>query len=427
MYLKSSKNIDVNRYELEIEVSPEEFNKAVDKIYQREKTRINVPGFRKGKAPRSFIEKYYGEGIFFEDAINSIYPDILESASKEANLELVDDKIDFDLLNASKKEGLHFKVKVTVMPEVEIENYKGIEVSKREVGFSEEDLENELKEIQKKNGRLVTVENKPAKLGDTVIIDFEGTIDSKKFEGGSANNFTLELGTKQFIGNFEEQIVGHNTGDEFDVNVTFPENYHAADFANKDAVFKVKLHEIKEMELPEIDDELVKDISEFDTLEQYKEDLKQKIIKNKEQKAQDDTENEMIEKLIKLVKADIPEALIKLKIKELMRDFEYRLQAQGIKFDDYLKYTGNDISKIEETFRPQAESHVKLALALDKIAKIENIVPTESDILEEYNKIAKHYNMDLEKVKNIIHEPDIKKDICSKKALDIVRDSSIIK
>ena len=427
MYLKSSKNIDVNRYELEIEVSPEEFNKAVDKIYQREKTRINVPGFRKGKAPRSFIEKYYGEGIFFEDAINSIYPDILESASKEANLELVDDKIDFDLLNASKKEGLHFKVKVTVMPEVEIENYKGIEVSKREVSFSEEDLENELKEIQKKNGRLVTVENKPAKLGDTVIIDFEGTIDSKKFEGGSANNFTLELGTKQFIGNFEEQIVGHNTGDEFDVNVTFPENYHAADFANKDAVFKVKLHEIKEMELPEIDDELVKDISEFDTLEQYKEDLKQKIIKNKEQKAQDDTENEMIEKLIKLVKADIPEALIKLKIKELMRDFEYRLQAQGIKFDDYLKYTGNDISKIEETFRPQAESHVKLALALDKIAKIENIVPTESDILEEYNKIAKHYNMDLEKVKNIIHEPDIKKDICSKKALDIVRDSSIIK
>ena len=427
MYLKSSKNIDVNRYELEIEVSPEEFDKAVDKIYQREKTRINVPGFRKGKAPRSFIEKYYGEGIFFEDAINSIYPDILESASKEANLELVDDKIDFDLLNASKKEGLHFKVKVTVMPEVEIENYKGIEVSKREVSFSEEDLENELKEIQKKNGRLVTVENKPAKLGDTVIIDFEGTIDSKKFEGGSANNFTLELGTKQFIGNFEEQIVGHNTGDEFDVNVTFPENYHAADFANKDAVFKVKLHEIKEMELPEIDDELVKDISEFDTLEQYKEDLKQKIIKNKEQKAQDDTENEMIEKLIKLVKADIPEALIKLKIKELMRDFEYRLQAQGIKFDDYLKYTGNDISKIEETFRPQAESHIKLALALDKIAKIENIVPTESDILEEYNKIAKHYNMDLEKVKNIIHEPDIKKDICSKKALDIVRDNSIIK
>ena len=427
MYLKSSKNIDVNRYELEIEVSPEEFNKAVDKIYQREKTRINVPGFRKGKAPRSFIEKYYGEGIFFEDAINSIYPDILESASKEANLELVDDKIDFDLLNASKKEGLHFKVKVTVMPEVEIDNYKGIEVSKREVSFSEEDLENELKEIQKKNGRLVTVENKPAKLGDTVIIDFEGTIDLKKFEGGSANNFTLELGTKQFIGNFEEQIVGHNTGDEFDVNVTFPENYHAADFANKDAVFKVKLHEIKEMELPEIDDELVKDISEFDTLEQYKEDLKQKIIKNKEQKAQDDTENEMIEKLIKLVKADIPEALIKLKIKELMRDFEYRLQAQGIKFDDYLKYTGNDISKIEETFRPQAESHVKLALALDKIAKIENIVPTESDILEEYNKIAKHYNMDLEKIKNIIHEPDIKKDICSKKALDIVRDNSIIK
>ena len=427
MYLKSSKNIDVNRYELEIEVAPEEFNKAVDKIYQREKGRINVPGFRKGKAPRSFIERYYGEGIFFEDAINSIYPDILESASKEANLELVDDKMDFELVNASKKEGLHFKVKVTVMPEVEIDNYKGIEVSKREVSFSEEDLENELKEIQKKNGRLVTIENRPAKLGDSVVIDFEGTIDREKFEGGSATNFTLELGKKQFIGDFEEQIVGHNTGDEFDVNVTFPENYHAADFANKAAVFKVKLHEIKEMELPEIDDEFVKDISEFDTLDQYKEDLKQKIIKNKEKKAQDDTENEMIEKLIKLVKAEIPEALIKLKIKELMRDFEYRLQAQGIKFDDYLKYTGTDSSKIEETFRPQAESHVKLALALDKIAKIENIIPTENDILEEYNKIAKHYNMDLDKVKNIIHEPDIKKDICSKKALDIVRDNSIVK
>lgn len=427
MYLKSSKKIDVNRYELEIEVSPEEFNKAVDEIYKREKSKINVPGFRKGKAPRAFIEKYYGEGIFFQDAINSIYPDLLEKASSEAELELVDDKIDFDLINASKKEGLHFKIKVTVMPEVEIGNYKGIEVSKREVSFSEKDVEEELKSIQKRNGRLVTVENRSAKLGDTVVIDFEGSIEGKKFEGGSAKNFTLELGKKQFIGDFEEQIVGHNSGDKFDVNVTFPENYHVEKFSNKNATFNVTLHEIKELELPNIDDEFIKDISEFDNLEQYKEDLKKKILKNKESKVQNDTENEMIEKLIKLVKADIPEALIKTKVKELVRDFEYRLQAQGIKFDDYLKYTDTKISKIEDTFRPQAESHVKLALALDKIAKIENIVPTEDDISQEYNKITKQYNMSLDKVKNIIRESDIKKDISSKKALDIVRDNIVIK
>ncbi|MDR1627332.1 MAG: trigger factor [Oscillospiraceae bacterium] len=427
MYLKSSKNIDVNRRELEIEVSREEFNKAIDKIYEREKGRINVPGFRKGKAPRSFMEKYYGEEIFFEDAINSIYPDILDAAAKEADLELVDDKMDFELVSASKQSGLHFKVKVTVMPEVEIGNYKGIEVSKRKVSFFEEDLENELKEVQKKNGRLVTVENRPAKFGDIVTIDFDGTVDGEKFDGGSASNFALELGKKQFVGDFEEQIVGHSIGDEFEVNVTFPKNYHAHSFANKDAVFKVKLHEIKESDLPEIDDEFVKDISEFDTLDQYKEDLKQKIIRKKEFRAQDDTENEMIGKLIKLVKADVPEAMIKLKLNELMKDFEYRLQTQGIKLGDYLKYTGNNISEIEETFRPQAESHVKLSLALDKIAKIENIDLSENDISEEYNKIAKHHNMDLNKVKNIIPEFEIKKDIRSKKALDIVRNNSVVK
>ncbi len=427
MNLKSSKKVDVNRYELEVEISAEDFNKELSSIYQRNIKKIVVPGFRKGKAPKAFVEKYYGENVFFEDALNNLYPDAIEKAVEEAKLDIVEDKIDLEVEKMSKEDGVVFKAKITVMPEVEIGNYKGIEVSKKEVKVEDEDVEKELKSVQERNGRLVTVSDRAAQLGDSVVIDFEGFMDGKAFEGGKGDNFTLELGKKQFIEGFEDQIVGHNAGEEFEINVKFPEDYHAKNYAGKDATFKIKLHEIKMHELPELDDEFVKDVSEFDTLDEYKKDIKAKLLERKEKQAKDEKEGEMIEKLISLVKAEIPEALIKNKLRDLVRDFDYRMQSQGLKLADYLKYTGSKIEDLENNFRPQAESQVKLQLALKKIAEIENLIPTEEDIEKEYNKISEFYKMELDKVKNIVPVKDVEKDILSNKALEIVRENSVEK
>ena len=427
MNLKSSKNVDVNRYELEVEISAEDFNKELSSIYQRNIKKIVVPGFRKGKAPKAFVEKYYGENVFFEDALNNLYPDAIEKAVEEAKLDIVEDKIDLEVEKMSKEDGVVFKAKITVMPEVEIDNYKGIEVSKKEVKVEDEDVEKELKSVQERNGRLVTVSDRAAQLGDSVVIDFEGFMDGKAFEGGKGDNFTLELGKKQFIEGFEDQIVGHNAGEEFEINVKFPEDYHAKNYAGKDATFKIKLHEIKMHELPELDDEFVKDVSEFDTLDEYKKDIKAKLLERKEKQAKDEKEGEMIEKLVSLVKAEIPEALIKNKLRDLVRDFDYRMQSQGLKLADYLKYTGSKMEDLENNFRPQAESQVKLQLALKKIAEIENLIPTEEDIEKEYNKISEFYKMELDKVKNIVPVKDVEKDILSNKALEIVRENSVEK
>lgn len=427
MNLKSSKKVDVNRYELEVEISAEDFNKELSSIYQTNIKKIVVPGFRKGKAPKAFVEKYYGENVFFEDALNNLYPDAIEKAVEEAKLDIVEDKIDLEVEKMSKEDGVVFKAKITVMPEVEIGNYKGIEVSKKEVKVEDEDVEKELKSVQERNGRLVTVSDRAAQLGDSVVIDFEGFMDGKAFEGGKGDNFTLELGKKQFIEGFEDQIVGHNAGEEFEINVKFPEDYHAKNYAGKDATFKIKLHEIKMHELPELDDEFVKDVSEFDTLDEYKKDIKAKLLERKEKQAKDEKEGEMIEKLISLVKAEIPEALIKNKLRDLVRDFDYRMQSQGLKLADYLKYTGSKMEDLENNFRPQAESQVKLQLALKKIAEIENLIPTEEDIEKEYNKISEFYKMELDKVKNIVPVKDVEKDILSNKALEIVRENSVEK
>ena len=427
MNLKSSKKVDVNRYELEVEISAEDFNKELSSIYQRNIKKIVVPGFRKGKAPKAFVEKYYGENVFFEDALNNLYPDAIEKAVEEAKLDIVEDKIDLEVEKMSKEDGVVFKAKITVMPEVEIDNYKGIEVSKKEVKVEDEDVEKELKSVQERNGRLVTVSDRAAQLGDSVVIDFEGFMDGKAFEGGKGDNFTLELGKKQFIEGFEDQIVGHNAGEEFEINVKFPEDYHAKNYAGKDATFKIKLHEIKMHELPELDDEFVKDVSEFDTLDEYKKDIKAKLLERKEKQAKDEKEGEMIEKLVSLVKAEIPEALIKNKLRDLVRDFDYRMQSQGLKLADYLKYTGSKMEDLENNFRPQAESQVKLQLALKKIAEIENLIPTEEDIEKEYNKISEFYKMELDKVKNIVPVKDVEKDILSNKALEIVRENSVEK
>ena len=423
MSLKSSNQVEPNRYQLEVEVDADTFEKAVNQAFHKQSKKISIPGFRKGKAPRAFIEKYYGEQVFYEDAINAVYPAALDQAVKEAGLEFIEDKIDFDVVKAGK-DGLDFKATITTKPDVSIENYKGLEATKKAVSVTDADVDEEIKKVQDRDARMVTVEDRPAQNGDSVVIDFEGFLNGVPFEGGKAENHTLSLGSGQFIPGFEEQVVGHSTGEEFDVNVTFPEDYHAQELKGKPVVFKVKLHEIKKKELPEVDDDFVKDVSSFDTLAEYRDDIRKKLLESREKAANDEMENQLIDKLVDLVKGEIPEAMYQNKINEDIRDFGYRLQSQGLDLQTYLKYTGKDKDSIRDSFRPQAERQVKVRLALEKIAKLEGIKPADEDIGKEYEKLAKAYEMDLEKVKGLVAKEDLAMDLAVEQAVKIVRDNA---
>lgn len=425
MSLKSSNKVETNRYQLEVEVDAEAFQKAVDQAFHKQSKNITIPGFRKGKAPRAFIEKYYGDQVFYEDAINAVYPDALDEAVKEANLELVQDKIDFDLVSAGK-DGLVFKATITTKPEVEVEGYKGLKATKKSAEVTEEEIDSEIKKVQERNSRMVTVEDRAAQDGDIAVIDFEGFVDGVAFEGGKAENHSLTLGSNQFIPGFEEQIIGHHTGEEFDINVKFPDDYQAAELAGKETVFKIKLHEIKVKELPEVDDDFVKDVSEFDTLESYKNDVKEKLAKAKEIESQDDVENQLIDQIIEKMKAEIPQAMYENRVDEDIREFAYRLQSQGLDIDTYLKYTGMDKDSIRQQFQPQAERQVKVRLALEKIVQLESIQPTEEEINAEFEKLAKNYEMDVDKVKAFIPQDDLVKDIAVEKAINLVRDTAVV-
>ncbi len=426
MNLKSTNKVETNRCELEIEIPKEQFQEALEKAYRKEAGRITVPGFRKGKAPKSFIEKCYGKEVFYEEAINIIYPVALDEAIKEASLDVIDDHIGLDIVNVGE-DGLTFKATVTVKPDVTVGEYKGIEIEGENAEVTDEDVENELKSMQERNARLITVEDRAAQDGDIAVIDFEGFCDGKAFEGGKAEKYDLTLGQGSFIPGFEEQIVGHNAGDEFDINVTFPEDYQAAELAGKDTVFKIKLHEIKNKELPELDDEFAKDVSEFDTLEEYKQDLRNKLLEDAKKKAEINNENKIIAKVIDSVEGEIPEAMFKHKIAEIAREFEYHLHSQGLDTKTYLQYTGMDEEAFNNTFRPQAERQVKLRLALEKIAKLENLVALEEDIKNEYSKISDQYKMEVEKIKSLIPEAELAKDILVEKAIDLVKKSAVIK
>ena len=425
MSLKSSNMVETNRYQLEVEVDAEAFAKAVDQVYHKQSKNITIPGFRKGKAPRAFIEKYYGDQVFYEDAINAVYPDALDEAVNQAQLEMIQDKIDFDLVSAGK-DGLVFKATVTTKPEVEVEGYKGLTATRKSAEVTEEEIDREIKNVQERNSRMVTVEDREAQDGDIAVIDFDGSVDGVPFEGGKAENYSLTLGAGQFIPGFEEQIIGHHTGEEFDISVKFPDDYQAADLAGKDSVFKIKLHEIKMKELPEVDDDFVKDVSEFDTLEAYRQDIKEKLAKTKETEAQDDVENQLIDQLIEKMKADIPQAMFENRIDEDIREFAYRLQAQGLDIDTYMKYTGMDKDSIRQQFQPQAERQVKVRLVLEKIAGLEAIQPSEEEINAEYEKMAKNYEMDVDKVKSFISQEELVKDIAVEKAINLVRDSAVV-
>lgn len=424
MSLKAANKVDTNRVELEIEVGAEDFEKAVNNAYKKNIKKMNVPGFRKGKAPRHLVEKIYGTGVFYEDAVNAIYPAHLDAAIKESGYEYVEDKIDFDVTEVGA-DGLKFKATITVKPEVEIGEYKGLKASKKVEEVTDADVDAELAKLQDRNSRLVTVEGREAKMGDSVTFDFDGSVDGVPFDGGKAENYTLVLGSNQFIPGFEEQIVGKKTDEEFDVNVTFPEDYHAADLAGKAAVFKCKLHEIKEKELPELNDDFAKDCSEFDTLDELKADLKEKLTHQREHQAEDAFESKLLEQLVEILKAEIPEAMFENRVNDSVRDFDYRLQGQGLNLDTYLKYTGMDMEAFRKGFREQAEKQVKIRLALEKIAQLENIQPTEEELEAEFAKMAEQYKLDVEKVKSLVPASELTKDLAVGKAMDLIKENAV--
>lgn len=426
MSLKASNKVDTNRVELEVAVDPEAFEAAVSKAYKKNIQRMNVPGFRKGKAPRHLVEKMYGTGVFYEDAVNDLYPTALDEAINESGYEYVEDKIDLDVVSVGKEEGLVFKAVITVKPEVEVGEYKGLKADKKVEEVTDADVDKEVEKLQDRNSRLVAVEGRAAENGDTVTFDFEGFVDDKAFDGGKAENYTLTLGSGQFIPGFEDQLAGKNTDDEFDVNVTFPEDYNAEELAGKPAVFKCKLHEIKTRELPELNDEFAKDVSEFDTLDELKNDLKDKLQHQREHAAEDAFESQLLEQLVSGLKAEIPEAMFERRVDESVREFEYRLQSQGLNLDTYLQYTGMDMDAFRKGFREQAEKQVKIRLALEKIAALEEIAPTEEELDAEFAKLAEQYKMDVEKVKAFIPAKELSKDLAVGKAMDMVKETAVV-
>ena len=426
MSLKETKKIDTNRYQLEITIDGDKFKEAIKEAYRRNGKKINVPGFRKGKAPLHMIETYYGTEVFFEDALNLLYNDAVEDAIKESGLKVIDDKMDFDLVSISKDDGVDFKVSLTTYPEITLKEYKGLKAEKVAVKVEAAEVNSELNAMAERNSRMVSVEDRAAKKGDTVVIDFEGFTDGKAFDGGKAEGHSLELGSGQFIPGFEDQIIGKNIGDEFDVNVTFPEEYGAKELAGKPAVFKVKLHEIKIKELPAIDDEFAKDVSEFDTLKDLKADLKKKALDRKKKAAEEAVENELVQQIVDGIEGDIPEAMFENRLNQSVEEFAYRLQSQGMNLETYLKYTNSTIDDFKKSFRPQAEMQVKYRLALDKIAELENLKAEEKDLEEEYKKLAEGYGIDVDKVKAAIPASELEKDICANKAIDLVKNSAEI-
>ena len=422
MSLTSVNKLENNTVELQIQVSEEQFQDALVKAYKKKVKSIALPGFRKGKAPKAMIEKMYGKEFFYDDAINMVYPAAYEAAVEEAKIEPVD-RANVSDLQVEDGKGFSFKATVTVKPEVTVKNYKGIKAEKIVETIMAADVNAELDRMRERNSRLTNVE-RAAKNGDTALIDFEGFKDGVAFEGGKSENYPLEIGSNSFIPGFEEQVVGHKEGDEFEVNVTFPEDYHAEDLKGQAVIFKVKVNAVQEKELPALDDEFVKDVSEFDTLADLKKDVKEKLQQEADKKAQVDMENSLISTVIENMEGEIPQCMYENKINEMVNDFSYRLQSQGMNLDLYLHYTGSDMKTFRATFQESAERQVKIRLALEKIAEVEQLTASEEDIQAEYEKIAQNYGIDVEKVKGILPAAEIAKDVTVNKAIDLVKESA---
>ncbi len=412
-------NIEENVVELEFSIDQKTFQDGIMKSYRKNVKKINIPGFRKGKAPKFIIEKMYGPEVFYDDAINFVFPDAYDAAVKEAGITPVD-RPEVDVKELGQDIDLVLVAKVTVKPEVTIENYKGIEIPKIEYNVTDEDVDKEISSMAERNSRLVTVEDREAKLGDTAVIDYEGFADGVAFEGGKGENHNLELGSGQFIPGFEDQIVGKKVGEEFDVNVTFPTEYHAEELKGKDAVFKVKLNELKEKVLPEIDDEFAKDVSEFDTLEELKADSKKKLEEAAAEKAKSEKETAILDFLSENLKANIPEVMVESQIDAMIQDFQMRISSQGMDINTYMSYLGLDEKTMRESFREQADRRVKTTLALEKVKELEKIVVTDEDAEAEIQKMADQYKMEVEKIKSFIKVEDVKEDISMRKTMEFL-------
>lgn len=425
MALKSSNKVDTNTYEIEVTVSSDAFKEACKQAYLKGKKNIQLPGFRKGKATQGMIEKMYGEGAFYEEALDIVYPEAVSSAIEEAELKVVDAPFDLEIPVVSKEEGVEMKMKVTTYPEVKLGEYKGLKAVKLPTEATDEDVENELKQMQERNSRLIDVTDRNAEMGDTATIDFEGFTDGVAFEGGKGENYPLELGSGSFIPGFEEQVAGHAVDEEFDVNVTFPDEY-AEELAGKDAVFKCKIHEIKTKELPELDDEFAKDVSEFDTLDEVKEDLKKQIAEKKEKDAKIDLENQLLEQVVENMEVEIPECMFTKRTDEMVQEYNYRLQMQGLNLETYLQYMGQDMDTFKASFKEGAEKQVKVSVALAAIMETENIEVSDEEIDAEAAKIGEQYGMDVDQVKKAVPAEQLTEDIKRNKAVDLIVESAVI-
>ena len=421
--------LEKNMAKLTLEVSSEEFEDAIATAYKKNKNKISMPGFRKGKAPRAMIEKMYGKGIFYEDAANSIIPDAYADAAKESELEIVaQPEIDVTQIESGKP--FIFTATVALKPEVTLGEYKGIEVEKKEVEVTDEEVEAEINKVRESNARMLDIDDRATQDGDTVLIDFDGYVDGKQFEGGKADDYSLVLGSHSFIDNFEEQLVGKNIGDDVEVNVTFPENYQAEELQGKPAVFKVKIKEIKVKELPELDDDFAQDVSNFDTIAEYKEDLKKKLTENKEEALKREREEAVIGKIIENAQMDIPEQMVDAQTRQMTQEFAQRLSSQGLSIDQYMQFTGLTPQKMIEELKPQALKRIQSRLVLEAVVAAENIETTEEELDKEIENMASMYQMEVDKLKEVIGEEEKKQlglDLAVQKAVEMVTEAAVEK
>lgn len=422
MEIISQNNTATNTYSVEVKFSAEEFEAAVNAVYNRQKGKISVPGFRKGKAPRKVIETHYGANVFFEDAVNYLYNNNIEAVVEKTGLDVVDVQ-NTDVTEVSKENGVTLKADFITKPEVEISDYKGINVKKTVKTVTDEAVDAEINKMRERVARIVTVDGRAVQEGDTAVIDFEGFVDGVAFEGGKGEKFPLEIGSHTFIPGFEEQIVGKNVNDEFDVNVTFPEDYNSDELKGKPAVFKCKLHEIKAKEMPELDDDFVKDVSEKDTVDELKAEIRENLEKQYEEEASNNADNALMDEVIGKMKAEIPEVMYERRIDDIAREWVSRTR---IDIKDYLKYTGMNMAQFRANFKEPAKRQVELRLALEKIAQLENLEAAPADLDKEYAELAEQYKMDVEQVKKSIPEDMLAADIKIEKALDLVKDSAVI-
>lgn len=423
MSLKNVTSPEKNISVLELHIDKAAFDDAVTKAYKKNVGKMNVPGFRKGKAPKSIIEKMYGAAVFYDDALDMLLPDLYASAVEEAKLEVVS-RPEIDIVSIDEN-GVELTAKVYTKPVATVSKYKGLEAAKETVRVNKSEIEEEIELVRKRNGRQITLEDQPAADGDETVIDFEGFLDGVAFEGGKGEKFPLKLGSGSFIPGFEEQLVGHKAGESFDITVTFPEDYGAKELAGKEAVFKIVLHEVKRTELPEVDDEFVKDVSEFNTLDEYKADVKAKITERKQKTAEHAFEEALIDELLANTDVDIPAPMIDSEVDAQVRDYDYRLQMQGGSLDMYFQYTGMNMDKLRESFRLGAERQLRTRLALEAVVKAEAIEATEEELEEEYKKIASGYNVDLEKVKESIPVSGITEDVVMRKAVELIKANAV--